>query len=70
MVSVVLDNVAAGVDRAGILASYPSLQGEDVDAALAYGAELAREETVDGRSAKWAIEVGPRLLEAHDKRTT
>jgi len=43
MVSVVLDNLAAGVDRGGILASYPSLQPADLDAALAYAAELARE---------------------------
>lgn len=46
MVSVILDNVAAGVDRAGILASYPSLKSEDIDAALAYAAELAREGTL------------------------
>jgi uncharacterized protein (DUF433 family) len=43
MVSVVLDNLAAGVDRAGILASYPSLKPSDLDDALAYAAELARE---------------------------
>lgn len=43
MVSVVLDNLAARVDRAEILASYPSLQTADLDAALAYAAELARE---------------------------
>lgn len=43
MVSVVLDNLAAGVDRAGILASYPSLKPSDLDAALAWAAELARE---------------------------
>ncbi|MBM3738057.1 MAG: DUF433 domain-containing protein [Acidobacteria bacterium] len=43
MVSVVLDNLAAGVERAAILSSYPSLQPADIDAALAYGAELARE---------------------------
>lgn len=42
MVSVVLDNVAAGLDRAEILAGYPSLHREDIDAALGYGAELAR----------------------------
>ena len=47
MVSVVLDNVAAGFDRAGILASYPWLQGEDIDAALAYGAELARKSIIE-----------------------
>ncbi len=47
MVSVVLDNVAAGVDRSDILASYPSLTPGDIDAALAYAAELAREGTID-----------------------
>lgn len=43
MVSVVLDNLAAGVPRDEILASYPSLVGEDIDASIAYAAELARE---------------------------
>jgi uncharacterized protein (DUF433 family) len=43
MVSVILDNIAAGVDRGSILASYPSLKPEDIDAALSYAAELARE---------------------------
>ncbi|MBV9303794.1 MAG: DUF433 domain-containing protein [Acidobacteriaceae bacterium] len=47
MVSVILDNLAAGVDRSEILASYPSLETSDIDAALAYGAELARESTAD-----------------------
>lgn len=47
MVSVILDNIAAGVDRGAILASYPSLKPEDIDAALAYAAELAREGAVD-----------------------
>jgi uncharacterized protein (DUF433 family) len=47
MVSVVLDNVAAGVPRAEILASYPAIKSEDIDAALAYAAELAREGSID-----------------------
>lgn len=47
MVSVILDNLAAGVDRAEILASYPALKPPDIDAALAYAAELAREGTMD-----------------------
>jgi uncharacterized protein (DUF433 family) len=42
-ISVILDNIAAGVDRQEILASYPSLKPEDIDAALANAAELARE---------------------------
>lgn len=45
MVSVILDNLAAGVSREEILASYPSLGQADIDAALGYAAELAREGT-------------------------
>ena len=47
MVSVLLDNVAAGIPSAEILASYPSVKSEDIDAALAYAAELAREGSID-----------------------
>jgi uncharacterized protein (DUF433 family) len=47
MVSVVLDNIAAGVDGAELLASYPSLKPEDISAALGYAAELAREGTIE-----------------------
>lgn len=47
LVSVIVDNIAAGTDRADILASYPSLQPGDITAALAYAAELAREGTVE-----------------------
>ncbi|MGB2623169.1 MAG: DUF433 domain-containing protein [Candidatus Acidiferrum sp.] len=47
MVSAVIDNVAAGVAREEILRSYPGLVEADIDAALAYAAELAREGTVD-----------------------
>ena len=47
LVSVILDNIAAGVDRPEILSSYPSLKPEDIDAALAYAAELAREGAMD-----------------------
>ena len=46
MVSVVLDNLAAGVETKEILSSYPSLTEEDVQAAIAYAADLARERTV------------------------
>jgi uncharacterized protein (DUF433 family) len=46
MVSVVLDNLAAGVSRDEILASYPSLAGDDIEASIAYAAELARERVV------------------------
>ncbi len=47
MVSVILDNIAAGLERSEILASYPSLEPTDIDAALGYAAELAREGTAD-----------------------
>lgn len=46
-VSAVVDNIATGVSREEILRSYPTLQEGDIDAALAYAAELAREGTVD-----------------------
>ena len=46
MVSVVLDNLAAGLSPAEIVRSYPSLHPDDVAAAMAYAAELARERIV------------------------
>jgi len=46
MVSVVLDNLAAHVPASEILAGYPSLAAEDIDAAIAYAAELARERVI------------------------
>jgi uncharacterized protein (DUF433 family) len=46
MVSVVLDNLAAGVDVAELQASYPTLTKEHVHAALEYAAELARERRI------------------------
>ncbi|MFN4218958.1 MAG: DUF433 domain-containing protein [Candidatus Bipolaricaulia bacterium] len=44
MVSVILDNLAAGLTIDEIVAEYPPLTRDDVYAALAYAAELAREE--------------------------
>ncbi|MGH7598986.1 MAG: DUF433 domain-containing protein [bacterium] len=38
MVSIILDNLAAGVSEEEILRSYPSLTPEDIDAALGYAA--------------------------------
>ena len=46
MVSVVLDNLAAGLTAEAIVHSYPSLSHEAVQAAIAYAAELARERLV------------------------
>jgi uncharacterized protein (DUF433 family) len=47
MVSVMLDNLAAGLTPDDdIVHSYPSLSREAIRAALAYAAELARERVV------------------------
>jgi uncharacterized protein (DUF433 family) len=46
MVSVVLDNLAAGLTPEQIVESYPSLSTGSVHAAIAYAAELARERIV------------------------
>lgn len=43
-VSVVLDNLAAGVSESELLKSYPTLTPEAIRAALAYAAELAKEQ--------------------------
>jgi uncharacterized protein (DUF433 family) len=47
LVSVILDNLAAGVPHEEIIGSYPSVRELDIQAALAYAAELAREGTAD-----------------------
>jgi len=44
--SVTLDNLSEGVSREDILKSYPSLTTEDIDAALAYAALLAKERQI------------------------
>ncbi len=46
MVSMVLDNLAANVPLEEILRSYPTLRREDIQAAIAYAAELARERVI------------------------
>jgi len=45
-VSVILDNLAEGISYEEILKSYPALQPEDIDAALAYAALLAKERQI------------------------
>jgi uncharacterized protein (DUF433 family) len=45
-VTVILDSLAEGSTRVEILKSYPSLRREHLDAAIAYAAELAREESL------------------------
>ncbi len=46
LVTNILDSSAEGASREEILRSYPSLQPIHIDAALAYAAELAREESL------------------------
>ena len=46
-VSLILDNLADGMTEAELLTAYPQLKVEDLRAALAYGAEAARERAVD-----------------------
>jgi len=46
MVSVILDNLAAGLTPDEIIQSYPSITREAIQAAMAYAAELARERVV------------------------
>lgn len=45
-VSLILDFLADGITEAELLAEYPGLVHEDVLAAIAYGAEAARERIV------------------------
>ncbi len=45
-VSIILDNLAAGIAEAELLAAYPPLTAQDIQAALVYAAELARERWV------------------------
>ena len=42
----ILDSLAEGASREKILRSYPSLAPEHIDAAIAYAAELAHEESL------------------------
>lgn len=46
LVSVVLDNLAAGLPPDEIIRSYPRLTHEGIQACIAYAADLAREEIV------------------------
>ena len=46
MVSVVLDNLAAGLTPDEIVRSYPTLSRQAIQAAMSYAAELARERLV------------------------
>lgn len=41
MVTVILDNLADGLSEAEILRSYPTLESEDIRAAILYASDLA-----------------------------
>ena len=45
-VSLILDLLASGLSEAKVLAEYPGLAHEDILAAIAYGAEAARERII------------------------
>jgi len=45
-VSLILDFLANGMSPEEILAEYPHLEREDIQAAIAYGAEMSRERYV------------------------
>lgn len=46
-VSLIVDNLAAGATEEEVLQAYPPLAPEDIRAALAFAAEMARERYVD-----------------------
>ncbi len=46
LVTNILDSLAEGATREEIFRSYPSLKAEHIDAAIAYAAELAHEESL------------------------
>lgn len=46
-VSLILDFLASGMNMDELLAEYPQLTVEDIRAAIAYGAEMARERYVE-----------------------
>jgi uncharacterized protein (DUF433 family) len=52
-VSLVLDNLADGITEGELRAEYPELSHEDVLAAIAYGAEAARERIIAVPGAGW-----------------
>ncbi|MFH0960288.1 MAG: DUF433 domain-containing protein [Pseudomonadota bacterium] len=49
MASVILNNLAAGISQDEILKSYPSIKPEDIQSAITYAAELARERVISLR---------------------
>jgi uncharacterized protein (DUF433 family) len=52
MVSVVLDNLAAGESIESILNGYPSLTQDDIQAAIDYSSESAENQVISRQGAK------------------
>jgi uncharacterized protein (DUF433 family) len=46
-VSLILDFLAGGMSKEELLEEYPQLERADIDACIAYGAEMARERFVE-----------------------
>jgi uncharacterized protein (DUF433 family) len=46
-VSLILENLAGGLSEAELLKAYPQIEVADIRAALAFGAEAARERVVE-----------------------
>jgi uncharacterized protein (DUF433 family) len=59
-VSLVLDFLAAGTTETELLAEYPQLLHDDVLAAIAYAAEIARERSSDSHKLPESRRVSPR----------
>ncbi len=53
-VSLLLDRLADGETEAALLVDYPQLTPDDIRAALAYGAETARERVIPAEVARVA----------------
>ena len=45
-VSLILDLLASGISEAEVIGQYPALKHEDILAAIAYGAEAARDRVI------------------------
>jgi len=55
MISIVFDNLVAGINPEEILKSYPSLTLGDIQATIAYAAKLAHERIVPTEEARVRI---------------
>ncbi len=47
MASVILDNLADGVSHQEIIRGYPPITAQDIQACIAFAADLARDEIID-----------------------